>query len=324
MADEVSLRSFCYRPSFTTEIRQIYILSFEIFYFGGINGDVEAMDHWWNQHVLFGKARAPAYWSSVNNYSSSICCPQSFSCREQKFKKLVIDSGATEDFERPFKPHRKSDEHVNLRGGQCNSPFSKISLSHNEEARIEARTEPKTSPLSLSKLDLPPSPPSSQPPPATSSTPPPVAPAVDPSSPATLAPSISSGEDLTSHPTSPSSLSLSLSTRKRVPYAKTITELKDVLQNVLEIAEVVGHSAYANQILDINYQDGEEKLKAFIQSIFTQLMYASKDVSSMLTYKQGFPEILQGYPLNPYTKRYIPPFDEFEVDRCILPQGDIN
>ncbi|XP_057475009.1 uncharacterized protein LOC130763080 [Actinidia eriantha] len=52
MANEVSLRSFCYRPSFTTEIRQIYILSFEIFYFGGINGDVEAMDHWWIQHVL--------------------------------------------------------------------------------------------------------------------------------------------------------------------------------------------------------------------------------------------------------------------------------
>ncbi|KAJ4960447.1 hypothetical protein NE237_020357 [Protea cynaroides] len=42
---------------------------------------------------------------------------------------------------------------------------------------------------------------------------------------------------------------------------------------------------------------------------------------SMLTYKQGFPEILHGVLLNPYTKRYIPPFDEFEVDHCILPQG---
>ncbi|GFZ18943.1 mannose-6-phosphate isomerase, type I [Actinidia rufa] len=42
---------------------------------------------------------------------------------------------------------------------------------------------------------------------------------------------------------------------------------------------------------------------------------------SMLTYKQGFPEIMQGVPLNPFTKRYIPPFNEFEVDRCILPQG---
>eukprot|EP00262_Sarcandra_glabra_P006144 TRINITY_DN18259_c0_g1_i1.p1 TRINITY_DN18259_c0_g1~~TRINITY_DN18259_c0_g1_i1.p1 ORF type:complete len:431 (+),score=67.64 TRINITY_DN18259_c0_g1_i1:135-1427(+) len=43
---------------------------------------------------------------------------------------------------------------------------------------------------------------------------------------------------------------------------------------------------------------------------------------SMLTYKQGFPEILRGTPLNPYTTRYTPPFDEFEVDRCILPLGE--
>ncbi|PSR87821.1 Mannose-6-phosphate isomerase [Actinidia chinensis var. chinensis] len=195
----------------------------------------------------------------------------------------------------------------------------------------------------------------------------------------------------------------------------SLEELKDVLQNVPEIAEVVG-SAYTNQVLDINYQDGEEKLKAFMQSIFTQLMSASKDViskalsklksrltvveqltekeqlvvqlekqylgdvgvlaaylfnyvklnpgealylganelhaylrgecvecmatsdnvvragltsknldveilCSMLTYEQGFPEIMRGVPLNPYTKRYIPPFDEFEIDRCILPQG---
>ncbi|GFY86317.1 multiple chloroplast division site 1 [Actinidia rufa] len=31
---------------------------------------------------------------------------------EQKFKKLVIDPGAAKDFERPFKPHPKSDDHV--------------------------------------------------------------------------------------------------------------------------------------------------------------------------------------------------------------------
>ncbi|GFY95624.1 high mobility group B3 [Actinidia rufa] len=31
---------------------------------------------------------------------------------EQKFKKFVIDPGAAKDFERLFKPHRKSDEHV--------------------------------------------------------------------------------------------------------------------------------------------------------------------------------------------------------------------
>ncbi|KAL3525469.1 hypothetical protein ACH5RR_013841 [Cinchona calisaya] len=42
---------------------------------------------------------------------------------------------------------------------------------------------------------------------------------------------------------------------------------------------------------------------------------------SMLTYKQGLPEILEGVALNPYVDRYLPPFDEFEVDRCILPQG---
>ncbi|RVX12576.1 Glutamine--tRNA ligase, cytoplasmic [Vitis vinifera] len=42
---------------------------------------------------------------------------------------------------------------------------------------------------------------------------------------------------------------------------------------------------------------------------------------SMLTYQQGFPEILVGVSMNPYTKRYLPPFDEFEVDCCILPQA---
>lgn len=42
---------------------------------------------------------------------------------------------------------------------------------------------------------------------------------------------------------------------------------------------------------------------------------------SMLTYKQGFPEILKGFPLSPYITRYLPPFDEFEVDCCILPKG---
>lgn len=36
---------------------------------------------------------------------------------------------------------------------------------------------------------------------------------------------------------------------------------------------------------------------------------------------QGFPEILQGVPVNPYITKYIPPFDEFEVDRCVLPEG---
>ncbi|KAE8709330.1 Mannose-6-phosphate isomerase 2 [Hibiscus syriacus] len=42
---------------------------------------------------------------------------------------------------------------------------------------------------------------------------------------------------------------------------------------------------------------------------------------SMLTYKQGYPEILKGFPLSQYITRYLPPFEEFEVDRCILPKG---
>ncbi|XWS75472.1 hypothetical protein CRYUN_Cryun01aG0091500 [Craigia yunnanensis] len=42
---------------------------------------------------------------------------------------------------------------------------------------------------------------------------------------------------------------------------------------------------------------------------------------SMLTYKQGYPEILKGFPLTPYITRYLPTFDEFEVDCCILPKG---
>ncbi|CAL0308267.1 unnamed protein product [Lupinus luteus] len=43
---------------------------------------------------------------------------------------------------------------------------------------------------------------------------------------------------------------------------------------------------------------------------------------SMLTYNQGSPEILRGTPLNPYVNRYIPPFEEFEMDRCVLPEGE--
>ncbi|XP_062107378.1 mannose-6-phosphate isomerase 1 [Humulus lupulus] len=43
---------------------------------------------------------------------------------------------------------------------------------------------------------------------------------------------------------------------------------------------------------------------------------------SMLTYKQDFPEILQGIPINPHVRRYLPPFDEFEVDYCNLPEQE--
>ncbi|KAH9746784.1 Mannose-6-phosphate isomerase 1 [Citrus sinensis] len=42
---------------------------------------------------------------------------------------------------------------------------------------------------------------------------------------------------------------------------------------------------------------------------------------SMLNRRQGFPQILKGISLNPYTTRYLPPFEEFEVDCCVIPQA---
>ncbi|XP_050230583.1 mannose-6-phosphate isomerase 1 [Mercurialis annua] len=199
----------------------------------------------------------------------------------------------------------------------------------------------------------------------------------------------------------------------------SIEELNTVLQNVPEIAELVG-AVDGNKILYINEQEGEEKVKSVLRSIFTQLMSAGKEtitevisklknrlqmesqtrrltdkeqlilqlekqypadigvisafflnyvklnpgealylganephaylygeciecmatsdnvvragltpkhrdvqtLCSMLTYKQGSPEILKGFPLSPYITRYLPPFNEFEVDRCILSKGD--
>ncbi|KAL5545267.1 hypothetical protein UlMin_009051 [Ulmus minor] len=47
----------------------------------------------------------------------------------------------------------------------------------------------------------------------------------------------------------------------------------------------------------------------------------TRTLLSMLKYKQGFPEILRGVPLNPFTRKYLPPSNEFEVDCCILPQN---
>ena len=45
-------------------------------------------------------------------------------------------------------------------------------------------------------------------------------------------------------------------------------------------------------------------------------------VHLFLKLMQGSPEILKGIPLNPYISRYTPPFDEFEVDHCLLPSGE--
>ncbi|KAL2338813.1 hypothetical protein Fmac_013259 [Flemingia macrophylla] len=36
----------------------------------------------------------------------------------------------------------------------------------------------------------------------------------------------------------------------------------------------------------------------------------------------GSPEILRGVPVNEYVNKYTPPFEEFEIDCCILPQGE--
>lgn len=199
----------------------------------------------------------------------------------------------------------------------------------------------------------------------------------------------------------------------------SLKELKDVLQNVPEVTDVVGR-AYARQVLISYDEHGEVKVKVSLQSLFTQLMSASKEkisialsklkarlslarevrqltakeqlvlrlekqypadvgvlaafifnhvklnpgealciganelhaylsgeciecmatsdnvvragltpkerdikiLCSMLTYEQGFPKILQGISISPYIKRYTPPFDEFEVDRCIVPKGE--
>ncbi|KAJ8567467.1 hypothetical protein K7X08_019675 [Anisodus acutangulus] len=196
----------------------------------------------------------------------------------------------------------------------------------------------------------------------------------------------------------------------------SLEELKVTVQTVPEIVEVVGN-ALAKQVLDLNEDDTEEKVKLVLRELFTEMMSASKDVitevlaklisrlniknkarqltdkeqlvvrldkqypadvgvlaaflfnyvklkpgealylganephaymygeciecmatsdnvvragltpkhrdvstlCSMLTYRQGNPEILHGTTVNPYTVRYLPPFDEFEVDRCILP-----
>lgn len=56
------------------------------------------------------------------------------------------------------------------------------------------------------------------------------------------------------------------------------------------------------------------------------LYYGSYEVSFIgviaLFWLQGFPEILQGILINPYTRRYTPPLDEFEVDHCTLHHGE--
>uniref|UniRef100_A0ACD5VJE3 Uncharacterized protein n=1 Tax=Avena sativa TaxID=4498 RepID=A0ACD5VJE3_AVESA len=48
-----------------------------------------------------------------------------------------------------------------------------------------------------------------------------------------------------------------------------------------------------------------------------------ENLCDMLTYKQVFPEILRGVPVQRYVRRYTPPTDEFEVDCFSLPTGEV-
>ncbi|PKI77166.1 hypothetical protein CRG98_002448 [Punica granatum] len=107
----------------------------------------------------------------------------------------------------------------------------------------------------------------------------------------------------------------------------SMEELKDVLQNVPEIVELVG-IADVEQFLSLNEKDNG-KAKSTLESIFTQLILSNSiscnskyvfDLVIILLPYQGSSEILRGVPLNTYTKKYLPPFDEFEVDSCLLPK----
>ncbi|CAN1805547.1 Mannose-6-phosphate isomerase 1 [Linum perenne] len=172
----------------------------------------------------------------------------------------------------------------------------------------------------------------------------------------------------------------------------SLQELRDVLRNTPEMLKLVNREDI-NQLLQVNDHDHdqeEDKVKSrLFKSIFTQLMSASKEITTKavstlktrlqtqsqvrkLTDKEnlvlklekqypgdvgvisalflnhvklnpgqalyiganephayvcgecieGVPEMLNGFPVNQYTTRYLPPFDEFEVDRCLLPKGE--
>lgn len=50
-----------------------------------------------------------------------------------------------------------------------------------------------------------------------------------------------------------------------------------IVQTVPEIVELVG-TARTEQVLELNEDDGKEKGKLVLQSVFTELMSANKDV----------------------------------------------
>lgn len=47
----------------------------------------------------------------------------------------------------------------------------------------------------------------------------------------------------------------------------------------------------------------------------------TENLCSMLTYNQGLPEVLRGTPVDKCMSVYTPPFDEFEVERIVVPMG---
>ncbi|XP_024379036.1 mannose-6-phosphate isomerase 2 [Physcomitrium patens] len=59
-----------------------------------------------------------------------------------------------------------------------------------------------------------------------------------------------------------------------------------------------------------------------VRAGFTPKYRDTQTLCSMLTYKQGLPDMLTGTPVSACTTRYTPPFDEFEVDHIVVPVGE--
>lgn len=58
-----------------------------------------------------------------------------------------------------------------------------------------------------------------------------------------------------------------------------------------------------------------------VRAGFTPKYRDTQTLCSMLTYKQGRPQVLTGTPVSAHTTRYTPPFAEFEVDHISVPVG---
>ncbi|CAK9210316.1 unnamed protein product [Sphagnum troendelagicum] len=89
---------------------------------------------------------------------------------------------------------------------------------------------------------------------------------------------------------------------------------------------VPGEAVYLDANVPHAYLSGEivECMAAsdnVVRAGFTPKFRDTQTLCAMLTYKQGLPEVLVGNSCAPFTKRYTPPFDEFEVDHIVLPVG---